>query len=131
MARGGSAGRPGVEQIREVVARDFVSRMEKTQGAGKPAELIAGLMNHISSDIRDSMLEHLGQEAPRLAQEVQRVMFTFSDIASRVGARGIAPGGMGWVDLARDRAGGPSGGDGAGHRTLSFHGVSGTGAADP
>jgi flagellar motor switch protein FliG len=90
MARVASVDPTVMEQIREVVERDFVSLMEKTQGARKPAELIAGLMNHISSDIRDSMLEHLGQEAPRLAQEVQRVMFTFSDIASRVGARDIA-----------------------------------------
>jgi flagellar motor switch protein FliG len=79
-----------MELIREVIERDFVSVMERTQGARKPADLIAALMNHLSSDIRDSLLEHLGEQSPRLAQEVQRVMFTFSDIASRVGARDIA-----------------------------------------
>lgn len=90
MARVASIDPIVMEQIREVIERDFVSLMEKTQGTRKPADLIAGLMNHLTSDIRDSMLEHLGEESPRLAQEVQRVMFTFSDIASRVGARDIA-----------------------------------------
>jgi flagellar motor switch protein FliG len=64
--------------------------MERSQGTRKPADLIAALMNHLSSDIRDSLLQHMGEQSPRLAQDVQRVMFTFSDIASRVGARDIA-----------------------------------------
>ena len=89
MARVPTPDQAAMDQIREVIERDFVSVMEKTQGARKPADLIAGLMNHVSSAIRDSMLEHIGEENPRLAQEVQRVMFTFTDIASRVGARDV------------------------------------------
>jgi flagellar motor switch protein FliG len=79
-----------MELIREAIERDFVSVMERSQGTRKPADLIAALMNHLSSDIRDSLLQHMGEQSPRLAQDVQRVMFTFSDIASRVGARDIA-----------------------------------------
>ncbi|MGG7565018.1 flagellar motor switch protein FliG [Rhodovulum sp. DZ06] len=89
MARIPTPDPAAMDQIREVIERDFVSVMERTQGARKPADLIAGLMNHVSSSVRDTMLGHMGEENPRLAQEVQRVMFTFSDIASRVGARDI------------------------------------------
>ena len=90
MARVPTVDPSAMEVIREVIERDFVSVMEKNQGARKPAELIAGLMNHVSSSVRDAMLGQMGEENPRLAQEVQRVMFTFTDIASRVGARDIA-----------------------------------------
>lgn len=90
MARVPNVDPRAMEVMRDVIERDFVSVMEKTQGARKPADLIAGLMNHVSSNVRDSMLEYMAGENPRLAQEVQRVMFTFTDIASRVAARDIS-----------------------------------------
>ncbi|MEM6438982.1 MAG: FliG C-terminal domain-containing protein [Pseudomonadota bacterium] len=76
--------------LKTIVERDFVSVMERNHGARKPAELIAALLNHVSRASRDSMLEKMEADDPKLALEVQRVMFTFADIASRVPPRDIA-----------------------------------------
>ena len=82
---------PGaLEVLKTAIERDFVSAIERTQGARKPTELIAGLMNHVSQAARESFLGHLEAADAKLAQEVQRVMFTFADIASRVSARDVA-----------------------------------------
>ncbi len=79
-----------MEKVGEVIERDFLSAMERTQGARKPTEIIAGLLNHVSGSAREVFLQHLDEAEPKLAQEVQRVMFTFGDIADRVSARDIA-----------------------------------------
>jgi flagellar motor switch protein FliG len=78
-----------MEILKTAIERDFVTVIERTQGARKPAELIAGLMNHVSSGARDSFLGHMEEVDQKLAQEVQRVMFTFADIASRVSPRDV------------------------------------------
>lgn len=90
MARAPFPDAAAMEVLKTVAERDFVSAVERAQGARKPAELIAGLMNHVSGAARSSFLEKMEATDPKLAQEVQRVMFTFSDIASRVGARDVA-----------------------------------------
>jgi flagellar motor switch protein FliG len=89
MARAPSPDPAAVDILKTAIERDFVSVIERTQGARKPAELIAGLMNHVSSTARDGFLGRMEEDDPKLAQEVQRVMFTFADIASRVNARDV------------------------------------------
>jgi flagellar motor switch protein FliG len=82
---------PGaMEVLKSAIERDFVSAMERTQGARKPTELIAGLMNHVSASAREMFLKQMEEADAKLAQEVQRVMFTFTDIATRVAARDVA-----------------------------------------
>lgn len=79
-----------LEVLKATIERDFVTAIERTQGARKPTEIIAGLMNHVSAAARESFLTHMEAADPKLAQEVQRVMFTFADIASRVAARDVS-----------------------------------------
>lgn len=89
LARSPSPDSAAMDVLKTVAERDFVSAIERAQGSRKPAELIAGLMNHVSVAARTGFLAKMEQSDAKLAQEVQRVMFTFSDIASRVSARDI------------------------------------------
>lgn len=90
MARVPTPDNAAMEILKSAIEHDFVSAIERTQGAAKPAELIAGLMNHVSATARDAFLGQMEQDDPKLAAEVQRVMFTFGDIASRVNPRDVA-----------------------------------------
>ncbi|MEM9814315.1 MAG: FliG C-terminal domain-containing protein [Pseudomonadota bacterium] len=78
------------EMVERVITRDFLSAIQKTKRSRKPAEVIAGLMNNLTSDTRDKFLAQLEDQKPSLAQEVIRTMFTFSDIRSRVEARDVS-----------------------------------------
>ena len=78
------------DMVEDVIARDFLSALQRTRRSRKPADLIAGLMNNLSSETRDKFLAHLGEQKPALAAEVQKTMFTFGDIRHRVEARDIA-----------------------------------------
>ena len=90
MARVPTPDTAAMEILKSAIEHDFVSQIERTQGAAKPAELIASLMNHVSAGARETFLGQMEEEDPKLAQEVQRVMFTFADIASRVNPRDVA-----------------------------------------
>ncbi|WP_339947111.1 FliG C-terminal domain-containing protein [uncultured Albimonas sp.] len=90
MARVPTPDNAALEMLKSAIEHDFVSAIERTQGAAKPAELIASLMNHVSNAARETFLSQMEQDDPKLAQEVQRVMFTFADIASRVNPRDIS-----------------------------------------
>ncbi len=79
-----------MDLVTELIERDFLSATERTQGMRKPTEIIAGLMNHVSGEAREAFLRHMDEAQPKLAQEVQRVMFTFSDIPDRVAARDVS-----------------------------------------
>ncbi|MBR28337.1 flagellar motor switch protein FliG [Albimonas donghaensis] len=90
MSRVPTPDNAALEILTRTIEQDFVSVIERNQGARKPAELIASLMNHVSATARDSFLGHMDSVDSKLAQEVQRVMFTFADIASRVNPRDVA-----------------------------------------
>ncbi|MFO7856088.1 MAG: FliG C-terminal domain-containing protein [Paracoccaceae bacterium] len=89
MSRVPTADSGAMEVLKSSIERDFVTAIERTQGARKPTELIAGLMNHVSASAREAFLAQMEESDPKLAQEVQRVMFTFSDISTRVAARAV------------------------------------------
>ena len=75
--------------LTEVIERDFLPTVQREKGSRKPADLIAGLMNHVSGSVRDDLLGRMKEEAPALTEEVQRVMFTFNDIIDRVSPRDV------------------------------------------
>ncbi|WP_299131639.1 FliG C-terminal domain-containing protein [uncultured Amaricoccus sp.] len=82
---------PGIAaSIMSAIDRDFLSVLQRNLSKRRPADLIAGLMNNISSEARDGFLGYLEAQEPSLAQDVQRTMFTFEDIATRVHGRDIA-----------------------------------------
>ncbi|WP_118137321.1 flagellar motor switch protein FliG [Oceanicella sp. SM1341] len=78
-----------LEQVKQVIEEEFLSVIQRESGTKKPAELLAGLMNHVSSAAREQFLAQLEEDEPVFAAEVQRVMFTFGDIVARVVPRDI------------------------------------------
>jgi flagellar motor switch protein FliG len=76
--------------IQGAIERDFLSVLQRNLSKRRPADLIAGLMNNISSEARDGFLGYLESQEPGLAQDVQRTMFTFEDIPSRLNPRDMA-----------------------------------------
>jgi len=78
------------EMVETVISRDFLSALQRTQRSRKPADLIAGLMNNLGSDMREQYLEFLENSRPSLHKEVLRTMFTFADIRLRVDPKSIS-----------------------------------------
>jgi flagellar motor switch protein FliG len=77
------------EMVERVIARDFLSALQKTNRARRPADLIAGMMNNLGAENREKFLDFLEGEKPALHAEVLRTMFTFNDIRHRVEARDV------------------------------------------
>lgn len=75
--------------IQAAIERDFLSVLRRNLSKRRPADLIAGLMNNISSEARDGFLGYLEAQEPTLALDVQRTMFTFEDIVTRLNGRDI------------------------------------------
>jgi flagellar motor switch protein FliG len=72
------------------IERDFLSVLQRNLSKRRPADLIAGLMNNLSTEVREGFLAYLEGQDGALAQDVQRTMFTFEDIAVRLNGRDIA-----------------------------------------
>lgn len=81
---------PVATSIQAAIEHDFLSVLQRNLSKRRPADLIAGLMNNISTEVREGFLGYLESQEPSLAQDVQRTMFTFDDIAARVHARDVA-----------------------------------------
>lgn len=77
------------ECVTSTIEREFLSVLQGNLSKRRPAELIAGLMNNISSEARDGFLGYLESQEPSLAQDVQRTMFTFEDISARLVTRDV------------------------------------------
>ncbi|WP_340107288.1 FliG C-terminal domain-containing protein [Pikeienuella sp. HZG-20] len=77
-------------RIGEVIARDFLPTALSRGGRQEPADLIAGVMNHVSGPVRDRLLEAMESAAPSLAEAVRKVMFTFEHIADRINPRDVS-----------------------------------------
>lgn len=77
------------EMVERVIASDFLSALQRTQGTRRPAELIAGLMNNMRTDSREKFLGYLEDEKPSLHRDVLRTMFTFADVRNRIEARDV------------------------------------------
>lgn len=90
LSRVPSLDAPIAAAIQGAIERDFLSVLQRNLSKRRPAELIAGLMNNVSSEARDGFLAHLEGEDPALAADVQRTMFTFEDIPLRVSPRDVA-----------------------------------------
>lgn len=78
------------EMVERIIAKDFLSAIQKTKRSRKPAEIIAGLMNNLGTETREKFLAQMEEQKPALAAEVLRTMFTFADIRTRVEARDVA-----------------------------------------
>jgi len=76
--------------VEAAIERDFLAVLQRDLSKRRPAELIAGLMNNISSEARDGFLGYLESQDADLAQDVARTMFTFEDIPERLNPRDVA-----------------------------------------
>lgn len=72
------------------IEKDFLSVLQRNLSKRRPADLIAGLMNNISTEAREGFLGFLETQDSSLAADVQRTMFTFEDIAVRIQGRDVA-----------------------------------------
>lgn len=81
---------PVAAAIQGAIEHDFLSVLQRNLSKRRPADMIAGLMNNISTDVREGFLAFLESQDAVLAGDVQRIMFTFDDIALRVAGRDIA-----------------------------------------
>ncbi|MEM8791492.1 MAG: FliG C-terminal domain-containing protein [Pseudomonadota bacterium] len=79
-----------VRRIGEVIGRDFLSTEQRSKNARKPIDVVAGVMNHITSETREDLLGHMDERNPDLARKVRKVMFTFNNIAERVRPRDVS-----------------------------------------
>ncbi len=81
---------PVAQSIEAAIERDFLSALRLNFSKRRPADLIAGLMNNISTEARSGFLGYLETQEPSLAQDVQRTMFTFEDMPARIQGRDVA-----------------------------------------
>ena len=77
------------DRISEIVAREVLPIAHMREESLNPAELIAAVMNHVSSEVRESILGGMANDAPGLESEVRKIMFTYEDIAKRVTPRDV------------------------------------------
>ncbi len=90
LARVPALDRDVAEMVERVIARDFLSAIQRTKRSRRPADIIAGLMNNLTAEVREKFLAQLEEQKPSLAAEVVRTMFTFADIRQRVEKRDVA-----------------------------------------
>lgn len=90
LSRVPSLDMPISQAIQAAIDRDFLSVLQRNMSKRRPAELIASLMNNISSEARDGFLGYLEGQDAVLAADVQRTMFTFEDIPLRVNPRELS-----------------------------------------
>jgi flagellar motor switch protein FliG len=76
-----------MDLLADVIQREFLAVMQREQATRRPADVIGAIMMSASNSARGRLLEQLEQEKPKLAKQVQKVMFTFVDIATRVDPR--------------------------------------------
>ncbi len=76
-----------MEILKDVIIREFIAVMQREQATRRPADVIGSMMNNVSAANRTRLLQQLEQEKPKLARQVQKVMFTFADLSERVEAR--------------------------------------------
>lgn len=76
--------------VQSAIERDFLSVLQRNLSKRRPVDLIAGLLNNISTEVREGFMGYLEAQDATLAADVQRTMFTFEDIATRLAGRDVA-----------------------------------------
>jgi flagellar motor switch protein FliG len=79
-----------MDLLNEVIQREFLAVMQREQATRRPADVIGSMMNNVSNNKRGPLMEQLEKEKPKLAKQVQKILFGFADIATRVDPRDAA-----------------------------------------
>jgi len=77
-------------RIGEIIQQEFLPTAKIKKGRMDPPELIASVMNHVSSGVRDHLMEHMETFTPTLAETVRKFVFTYEDIPTRISGRDIS-----------------------------------------
>ncbi len=72
-----------VRRIGAALAQDY-GQIQHLAFEKAPVQRLGAILNSTVTDIREDVLEGLGQTAPEFASDVRRAIFTFKDIAPRV-----------------------------------------------
>lgn len=78
------------ERIGKIIKDEFLPTAIVKKGRMDPPELIAAVMNHVSSGVRDNLMEHMETSTPALAEAVRKFVFTYEDIPSRISGRDVS-----------------------------------------
>lgn len=78
-----------VDRICQVISAEVLPIARLRAEADNPAELIATVMNHVSSETRETILSRMEQASPALERDIRRIMFTYEDIPSRIAPRDV------------------------------------------
>lgn len=79
-----------VERIGEIIKEEFLPTAMVKKDRMDPPELIAAVMNHVSSGVRDHLMEHMETNTPALAETVRKFVFTYEDIPTRISGRDVS-----------------------------------------
>ena len=90
MGESASAAPDLVGRIAGAIESGFLPSAKARASAAGPARAIAQVMNQTSPETRDRALELLRAERPELAAAVERIMFTFENIPTRVDPKDVS-----------------------------------------
>lgn len=79
-----------VGRIAAAIEASFLPGARLRASGADPAGLVASVMNHMRPQLRDEIFAALGDAKPALAASVQRIMFTFENIATRLNPRDVS-----------------------------------------
>ncbi len=90
MNQASSAPQEVTERIGKIIKEEFLPTAIVKKDRKDPPELIAAIMNHVSSGVRDHLMEHMETTTPALAETVRKFVFTYQDIPSRISGRDVS-----------------------------------------
>jgi len=90
MSQATSAPAEVTKRIGEIIKQEFLPTAMVKKGRLDPPELIASVMNHVSSGVRNHLMEHMETNTPALADTVRKFVFTYEDIPTRISGRDIS-----------------------------------------
>ena len=89
MAKPARLDKKVLDDIKNVLNRDFLSAVNRRQSTRQPADVIGAVFNFLPMELTENLLDGLRKDSGSLADDVQKVMFTFPDIANRLDGPGI------------------------------------------
>ena len=78
------------KRIGDIIKQEFLPTAKVKKGRMDPPEMIASVMNHVSSGVRNQLMEHMETNTPALAETVRKFVFTYEDIPKRISGRDVS-----------------------------------------
>jgi flagellar motor switch protein FliG len=73
-----------IEELQSSVMQDFLARAGEDEAAGQTRGVIASMLSEMPAEQAESFMEFLQSESPEVAEAVQKSMFRFHDIPTKV-----------------------------------------------